>query len=80
MLDVARISDLYRRIASVTTLYTFTQPVATEDIAHVRGELAAAVPECAIDMFIVPGHVHVVVSLAERRIYHRAMIIEEQAA
>lgn len=74
-----QISDLYRRIASVTTLYTFTRPVDAADIATVRDVLAAAVPECEIR--IVPEqqrYVHVTIYLDERAIYGRAMIVEPE--
>lgn len=76
---VDQVSDLYRRICSVTTLYTFTAPVDASDIATVRDALAAAVPECTIR--VVPEYqrcVHVELLLGERTIYQRAMIVEEQ--
>ncbi len=41
-LTVDEISELYRRIASVTTKYTFTAPVDHTDCAHVAAELRAA--------------------------------------
>lgn len=76
---VTRISDLYRRIASVTTLYTFTRPVTAEDVAIVRAELAAAVPECSTWITIEERCVVIDIALNARPIYHRSMIIEPRS-
>lgn len=73
---VATISDLYRRICGVTTLYTFTHPVEPEDVDTVRAELAAAVPECNVFAMLGADAVHFDVVLGGRRIYNRSMRIQ----
>lgn len=75
---VARISDLYRRICTVTTAYTFTRPVDAADVATVRDELAAAVPECVVTMTMDERYVYVLITLDAQPIYGRPMIIEPE--
>lgn len=75
-----QISDVYRRITSVTTKYTFTWPVDQADCATVRAELAAAVPEGIVGVNLASprgDYVAVVVSIAGKRIYQRAMIVRK---
>lgn len=79
MYDVARVefvSDLYRRIAGVTTRFEFTAPVEDDDLATVRAELAAAVPGYQVSVDRADPHVLVEVHAPDGgRLYARSMIV-----
>jgi hypothetical protein len=72
------IDELYRRIASVTTKYTFTAPVTVEDLSVVRDELARAVGADyrALVLPATDAFVRVDVYLGAERVYHRMMLVQ----
>lgn len=75
-MDSAIISELYRRIAGVTTKYDFAEPVTLEDCATVRAEIAALLPpNHRVRVELGPEGVEISVFEAARRYYHRTMII-----
>lgn len=72
------ISELYRKIATVTTRFEFTAPVELEDLETVRGELARAVPDypVRVQKDLDPRYVLVEVDWPSGRgLYRRQMII-----
>lgn len=77
---VAWISDLYRRIAGVTTRFAFTPPVERADIDAFRAALWEALP-CALrtTVELAPSGRGVDVEVfdpAGARVYHRLMLLE----
>ncbi len=72
------ISELYGRICSVTTKYTFTHPVEDGDCETVRAELAALVPEGSVGVNPTQrgDFVGVNVSIGGSRVYSRLMIVK----
>ena len=56
----AEISELYRRIALVTTRFVFTVPVEMSDLVTVRGALEEAVPDLFWGLRITARGVEVV--------------------
>lgn len=76
MSETAEISDLYRRIAGVTTRFEFTAPLESSDIDTVHAELTRALPEDCVAVVESRGAiVHVEVRRAGRRLYARDMIV-----
>lgn len=71
----ASIEELYKRIAAVTTKYTFTSPVEPCDVETVQKELAAALAgDAQVTMKL---GVDVVVTVDGKRIYQRLMLVQE---
>lgn len=81
-MNVAEISDLYRRIAGVTTRFEFTHPVSGDDLEQFRDHLQTAVGDgfLAGAEMMTNGHVLVCVFTLEpwmRRCYAREMLVLE---
>lgn len=71
------ISDLYRRIASVTTRYVFTEPVTQDDMDQFADALAVVLPSgCTPTVASNPPYVRVSVHRGAHRWYYRDMIVE----
>ncbi len=82
-LTVDEISELYRRIASVTTKYTFTAPVDHTDCAVVHGELHTALGAgWSIEVYhrLQIDVVITVWSIDGQRVYQREMLISAAPA
>lgn len=77
------VSELYKRIASVTTRFEFTRPVESEDLAIVRQALVDALPEGFVPtvQLDLPRGERVLVEVwdtnknPQRRVYARQMIV-----
>lgn len=72
------ISELYRRIAGVTTRYDFAAPVEDADLDHVQRELSGAIPAhyiARVRRSADPRYVDVEVFGGGRRVYRRPMIV-----